>query len=113
MEDKTFKLIEKMYSELIEFKEDTNRRFDTTDKKFDTIDERFDDIDKKINGLENEFTGIKQSVNKTNMILEHDLMPKITVLFDGHIQNTQLLERIESTEGTVNRHEDIIIRKVK
>jgi len=71
-----------MYSELIQFKEDTNSR---------------------LNNIEDES-------RKTSIIIEHDLLPKITALFDGHIQNTQQLERIEHA---VDKHEDIIIRKIK
>lgn len=82
MDDKAFQLIEKMYSELIQFKEDTNTRLNS----------------------------IEDGSRKTSIIIEHDLLPKITALFDGHIQNTQQLERIERA---VEKHEDIIIRKIK
>lgn len=82
MEDKAFQLLEKMYGELIEFKKETNDRFDR---------------------IENE-------VKKTNFTIEHDIIPKINVLFDGYKQNTDKLVRIEEA---VTRHEDIMIRKIK
>ncbi len=62
MEEKTFELIEKMYSEF--------------SKKFEDIDKRFKSMDKRFDRLEEE-------VRKTNTMIEHDIMPKITVLFDG------------------------------
>lgn len=43
-------------------------------------------------------------------VLENHIMPKIIVLFHGHLQNTQQWERIESA---VDRHENITIIKVK
>ncbi|HZK57715.1 MAG TPA: hypothetical protein VFD17_05330 [Clostridia bacterium] len=96
MKDKTFELIEKMYSEF-------SKRFDDIDKRFEGIDKRFEGIDKRFDRLEEE-------VRKTNAVIEHDIMPKITVLFDGHKQHTAQLERIEMA---VSEHEELIIRKIK
>ena len=94
--DKTFELIEKMYS-------DFGKRFDVIEKRFDMIEKKFDVLEIRFDVLENE-------VKKTNTTIEHEVMPKIEVLFDGQIQNNQQLERIENA---VSKHEDIIMRKIK
>ncbi len=103
MEDKTFELIEKMYNEF-------SKKFDDIDKRFDDIDKRFEGIDKRFEGIDKRFDRLEGEVRKTNAIIEHDIMPKITVLFDGHKQHTAQLERIEMA---VSEHEELIIRKIK
>lgn len=78
MEDKTFELLEKMYSEMINgFKE-----------------------------VKSEISEVKDRV----ITIENDHGRKLVALFDGHIQNTQQLDRIEEE---VSKHEDIILRRVK
>lgn len=101
--DKIFELIEKMYS-------DFGKRFDMIGKRFDVIEKRFDMIEKKFDVLEIRFDVLENEVKKTNTTIEHEVMPKIEVLFDGQIQNNQQLERIENA---VSKHEDIIMRKIK
>ncbi|NMA03255.1 MAG: hypothetical protein GX925_00975 [Clostridiales bacterium] len=117
MEDKTFELIEKMYNEFSKKFDDIDKRFDDIDKRFEGIDKRFEGIDKRFEGIDKRFEGIDKrfdrlegEVRKTNAIIEHDIMPKITVLFDGHKQHTAQLERIEMA---VSEHEELIIRKIK
>jgi len=87
MEDKTFDLITKMYSEIMQ-------RFDTVDKK---LDEKADKAD--IVKLENDI-----------IRMENELVPKVQALFDGHKQHTDQLERIENE---VTKQEEIIMRRVK
>jgi len=50
---------------------------------------------------------LKTDVTKINTKIEHDLMPKITALFDGYKHK---LDRIEKE---VSKHEEIILRRVK
>ncbi|MFW5648064.1 MAG: hypothetical protein ACOCG5_03180 [Candidatus Alkaliphilus sp. MAG34] len=110
MEDKTFELIEKMYNEFSKKFDDIDKRFDDIDKRFEGIDKRFEGIDKRFEGIDKRFDRLEGEVRKTNAIIEHDIMPKITVLFDGHKQHTAQLERIEMA---VSEHEELIIRKIK
>ena len=110
MEEKTFELIEKMYSEFSKKFDNIDKKFEGIDKKFEGIDKKFEGIDKKFEGINKRFDKLEEEVKKTNVIIEHDIMPKITVLFDGHKQHTAQLERIETA---VSRHEEFIIRKIK
>lgn len=82
MEDSTFELLTKMYSEMTG---------------------RFDKMEKDISGVKNEVLMI-------NMRIEHDIMPKLEVLFDGYKQNTEQLSRIEVE---VTKHEEVILRRIK
>jgi hypothetical protein len=57
-----------------------------------------------------DLTDIKIRVTKVELVLEHDVPQKFDALFDGQKLMQEQLNRIEQK---VDRHEDIIIRKVK
>ncbi|NLL07235.1 MAG: hypothetical protein GX270_15970 [Clostridiaceae bacterium] len=66
MEDKSFELLTKMYSEMTEQFKEVNKKLDEKADKNDIIR------------------------------LENELNPKVKALFDGYKQHTDLLERIEN-----------------
>ncbi len=66
MEDKSFELLTKMYSEMTEQFKEINKKLDEKADKNDIIR------------------------------LENELNPKIKALFDGYKQHTDILERIEN-----------------
>jgi len=82
LEDKVFELLTQLYSEM---------------------NARFDKVDTRLDKSENELL-------KTNMKIEHDILPKLDVLFDGYKQNSEQLSRIESE---VIKHEEVILRRIK
>jgi len=82
LEDKVFELLTQLYSEM---------------------NARFDKVDTRLDKSENELL-------KTNMKIEHDVLPKLDVLFDGYKQNSEQLSRIESE---VIKHEEVILRRIK
>ncbi|MDD4566131.1 MAG: hypothetical protein PHE79_11740 [Eubacteriales bacterium] len=51
-----------------------------------------------------------QSVENTVIKIENDHGEKLKALFDGYVQNSEKLERIEKE---VTRQEEVILRKVK
>jgi len=53
---------------------------------------------------------VEDQVRKISIAIENDIRPKVTALFDGHIQMNNQLDRIEKE---VSRHEEVIIRTVK
>ena len=120
MEDKTFQLLEKMYSELTEFRKETTTRFDIVENDINGLKEDVNGLKEDVNGLKEDVNGLKEDVNgleedvnglkKDVLRIEQNHGKKLDALFDGYIQNTQQLEKIEKE---VSRHEDIIIKKVK
>ncbi len=80
--DKIFELMTKMYSEMQEGFRQVNKRIDNVEKE----------------------------VKKTNAAIEHDINPKLSVLFDGYKQNSDKLDRIEEE---VSKDEEIILRRIK
>jgi wobble nucleotide-excising tRNase len=60
--------------------------------------------------LKNHVTKIDAQLTKIEITLETDINPKIEALFDGHKQNTKLLEEIHDE---VAKHEEFIIKRVK
>ena len=68
--DKTFELMEKMYSELLEFKKETNERFDGMDGRLDSMDGRFDGIDSRLDSMDSRFDGIDSRLDSMDSRLD-------------------------------------------
>ena len=113
-------------------------RMDSLDTRMDSLDTRMDgltgqvgtltnqvgSLTERVDGLQIEMqegfreaynerqemkadiTDIKQRVIK----IEDEHSKKLSALFDGYKQNTEILERVESE---VSKHEEIILRRVK
>ena len=62
--------------------------FEFMTKMYYEIQEGFKQVNSRIDGVENE-------AKKTNAKIEHEVMPKLDVLFDGYKQNSDKLDRIE------------------
>lgn len=89
MEDKVFDLLEKMYTELKDFKNDTVERFEK-------IDQRFDNLENK--------------VTKIEISLENDIKPNVKLALQGLID---INEKLTNVESEVSKHEEIILRRIK
>jgi hypothetical protein len=76
MEDKTFELLERMYSEFIEFRRETNKRFDN--------------LESEVRELKKDVLGIENSYGK-----------KLESLFDGYKQHERKIMAIEESMGSV------------
>jgi len=77
--------------------------FEFMTKMYNEMQGGFKQVNSKIDGVENE-------AKKTNTKIEHEIMPKLEVLFDGYKQNSDKLDRIQEE---VSKHEEIILRRVK
>ncbi len=77
MEEKIFNLLEKMYNEMNEMRKDIQNNTQRMDK------------------LETDLTQKMDNLQNNIVRLENDLTPKIKALFDGYIQKTDMLHRIE------------------
>lgn len=73
MEDKTFELLTKMYSEFTDFRKESNNRFDK--------------IENDISDVKSDILGVKNDVIR----LENKLEPKVDALLDGYKQNYEML----------------------
>ncbi|HZK57175.1 MAG TPA: hypothetical protein VFD17_02600 [Clostridia bacterium] len=91
--EQLFEFMTKMYSDL--------------DGKIGNLDEKIDDINKE---MKEGFIEVKSEIKKTNIKIDHEVMPKINALFDGYKQNSDKLSRIEEE---VSKHEEIILRRIK
>jgi predicted nuclease with TOPRIM domain len=95
-----FDLLTKMYSEVQEMKTGINGRFDGLENKFDRLESRFDNLE--------------NTVNKTNIIIENDIKPRIESLFDGYKQNTEainlLTDKVDDLQADVN---NLTIKTIK
>lgn len=95
-----FELLTKMYSEVQGIKSEFSGRFDNLENRF--------------GNLENKVDSLEHTVNKTNIIIENDIKPKIEALFDGYEQNTEsiniLTGKVDDLQIDVN---NLTIRTLK
>ena len=75
-----------------------------------TNEQLFEFMTKIYGEMQDGFEEVKNAVKKTNIKIDHEIMPKIDALFDGYKQNSEKLDRIEKE---VSRHEEIILRRIK
>lgn len=80
------------------------------EKLFDFMSQMYSEMKDGFKQVNERLAKVESEVKKTNITIENDIMPKIDVLFDGHIQNSDKLDRIEKE---VNRQDEIILRKIK
>lgn len=85
MDEKVFELMEKMYLEMQSMKDAMNVGFNDVNNRLDKVEQ-------------------------TVIRIENDHGQKLTVLMDGYKQNSDKLDPIEKE---VNKHEEIILRRVK
>lgn len=83
MEDRTFELLEKMYSELQQFKQETNEQFGGINGKLDGVDSRLDSVDSRLDRVEGRIIRI-----------ENDHGQKLNALLDGYKQNSEAITEI-------------------
>ena len=92
-------------------------RFDGLESRFDGLESRFDgleeemhkgfkNVDTKINQLDSEVKDVKRRVIK----IEDEHGKKLSALFDGYKQHSDILARIENE---ISKHEEIILRRIQ
>jgi tetrahydromethanopterin S-methyltransferase subunit G len=83
MDDKTFELLEKIYS-------DFSSRFDKVEARLDNVDARLGNVEGSVRTIGNKVTS-----------LEFDLKKDISALYDGYKQTYEKLETIEKKVDTL------------
>lgn len=79
------------------------RLFEFMTKMYSEMQEGFRQVNSRVDNVENE-------IKKTNTKIDHEVMSKIDLLFEGHKQNSDKLDRIEKE---VSRHDEFILRRIK
>ena len=60
--------------------------------------------------VKSDIVDLKKTTMRTDLRIENEILPKIEVLFDGHVQNAAILARIEQE---ISRPQEVIFRKAK
>lgn len=96
--EKMIELMTKMYSEMKAMKIEMQEGFNQVDERFNQADRRFNKVERRLNKVEDIVTHI-----------EYDHGQKLEALFDGYVQNTQKLDRIEKQES---QDEEFVLRSI-
>ena len=95
MEDKTFDLLSKMYSELAEFRKETNQRLDK-------VEERLDKLEDGQQKLGNQMTRMEENHSKDS-----------TALFDGYKVTYEKLDGLQKDVDKIDKKIDGLEQIVK
>lgn len=71
------------------------RIFDLITKMYSDMNDKLDKLQYGQENFENRFTKLESEIVNVNMTIENNVLPKIEVLFDGYVQNSEHLKRIE------------------
>jgi len=84
---------------------DNDKVYDLMEKLYVEMQHGFKEVNGKISDLEKE-------IIKTNLTIEHDIKPKIEVLFDGQKQTSDKLDRLDSKVDNLENRFDHLDNKV-
>ena len=82
----------------------------STNETLDIVAAQVSKLTKDVSELKADVSELKEGQKHIEVVLEHDIKPKIEALFDGHKQHNDQLERIEKE---VSRHDEFILRRIK
>jgi len=85
VEDKTFQLLEIMYS-------DITKRFDGIDSRLNGIDVRLDGIDVRLDGIDSRLDKLEERQRKLEVTLENDIKVKLQALHEREAANSDKLD---------------------
>ncbi|SDO75384.1 hypothetical protein [Clostridium gasigenes] len=69
--------------------------FELMTKMYSEMQGGFEKVTTRLDSLETEIQDVKVEVKKTNLVIENDIKPSIHALFDGYVQNTESITRVE------------------
>jgi len=85
---------------------DNEKIYNLIEKMYSDLSSKIGNLDSRIGNLESEIGVVKNTVTR----IENEHGKKLNALFDGYVQNTEIIKRIEKK---VSKHDDIILRKIK
>ena len=93
---------------------DNNEMFDLLTKMYSEVKGIKSDINGMKSDINGRFDNLEHKVDKTNIIIENDIKPKIQALFDGYKQNVEVINaltnKIDDLQTDVN---NLTIRTLK
>ncbi len=82
--EQLYSLVEKMYREMQEGFHGLNTRMDGIETRMDGLENRMDGIENRMDGIENRMDGLDGELKKVKIMIEHEIMPKVLILVEGH-----------------------------
>ena len=114
--DKVFDLLEKVYIELQDFKDETRAEFkglkgELQEFKNETKAE-FKGIKGELQETKAEVKGLKADVNRIEVIIENEIKPDIKMLFGAQVQTNKKLEEHDQRFDFLENKFDMLSAKV-
>lgn len=108
--EQLFEFMTKMYADMQnefgKMRNDMQNGFSEVNQRLDRVESRLDGVESRLDGVESRLEQVENRVT----VIEQDHGKKLDLLFDGYVQNSETLNRIEKE---VSKHEEIILRRVK
>ncbi len=118
-EDNFFDLMTKMYAEMKEGFQSVNNRLGNVENQLSNVENQLGNVENRLGKVENRLNNVENrldnvenrlnNVEKITLSIENKHGEKLQALFDGYIQNSDKLDRIEKE---VSKHDEVILRKV-
>ena len=109
MEDKTFELLTKMYSEF-------SGRFDGVENRLGSVENRLGGVENRLGGVENRLGGVENRLDKVELLIENDIKRDIRALYDGYNQTYEELAAVKKIVNDISTKVDkqeVEIRVIK
>ncbi len=97
MDDKVFEMLEKIYSELTNFKSEVNQ-------KFDGINQRLGEVNQKFDGINQRLDEVNKKANKNSILLEK-MNDNIKILAEVQQKHLKINERQHEEMSEINKEE--------
>lgn len=82
-------------------------RMNSFDSRIDSLDSRMDSLDSKIGNIETDLQEVKQSVIKTEIIIENEIRPNIMRVAEGHLDLSRKLDDYIKIVSSVQAKQEV------
>jgi archaellum component FlaC len=97
--EQLFELMTKMYSEIKDEFKVVKQEISGVKQEVSGVKQEVSGIKQEVSGVKQEVSGIKQEVLKTNMVIEHNIMSKIDLLFETNDLQSENIEQLRKEHG--------------
>ena len=106
-EEKILAILEK-HGEMLE---KIDQRMDQMDQRMDQMDQRMVQMDQRMDRMEERIDQIDDRSQRTAVLLEADIAPKLQLLYEGHGLIMESLDKLATKDRVEKLEDEIIVLK--